>query len=111
MGAADVSARLTGHPAGSHCPGAVRCSPFQKILHFTAWHGAAEIEALNQVAAQALQDIQLGFRLHPFGQRFQIQAFGQGDDDAGNRLVVGIRGDIPDKRNSILRMSKGSRLR
>ncbi len=66
-------------------------------LQFRGGHRRAEQSALHQSAIMIEQKIQLSLIFHAFGDHFQIQAAGEGDDGAGDGGILGVVGDVAQK--------------
>ena len=60
-------------------------------------HRPGEVEALGAVAAHPDQALDLGLRLDALGDRRRLQAVGELDDAAGERLGSDVVGDLVDE--------------
>ena len=78
-----------------------------EALEFQGGQGAAEVKSLILVASGRFQEIQLGERLHAFGDHFQAQAVCQRHDGAYDRRVLRPAHDFVDEHAVYLELVDG----
>ena len=70
----------------------------QPVKSFLERHGAAQAKALNVIAAKLRQHGVFTGGFHPFGESFQTQPLGHGDDGGDHALLFNVLIDAGDKR-------------
>ena len=99
-----ISLRIVDHPArfrGQHEGYGVLGAEFLGVRGYGPGQtetGLAEQIALHQIDAPLPQKRGIGFRLHPFGNRADVEIACQVDERADIILIVGIAGEIAAER-------------
>lgn len=101
-----LKAMFTGQmrldPGSESWPDALGCprcpAAYEHLEECVGCHGGAVQVALISMAILKLEKGQLLGGLHAFGNQFELQAAGHGDDGADNLGVVAVLGTVTDKR-------------